>query len=58
MWTHGTDPEASKRRQHQEFDFVSGGYASDTVIHSYSVTPKLVPALPAVRCTTGPWALT
>ncbi|MED5239101.1 MAG: TonB-dependent receptor [Pseudomonadota bacterium] len=33
--------EASKRRQHQEFDFVSGSYASDTVIHSYSVTPKL-----------------
>lgn len=33
--------EAGRRRQHQEFDFVSGNYASDTVIDTYSLTPKL-----------------
>ncbi|MZR62423.1 TonB-dependent siderophore receptor [Alcanivorax sp. DP30] len=33
--------DASRRRQHQEFDYVSGSYASDTVIDSYSLTPKL-----------------
>lgn len=33
--------DAARRRQHQEFDYVSGSYASDTVIDTYSLTPKL-----------------
>lgn len=33
--------DAARRRQHQEFDFVSGSYTSDTVIDTYSLTPKL-----------------
>ncbi|KGD65440.1 TonB dependent receptor [Alcanivorax nanhaiticus] len=33
--------DAGRRRQHQEWDFVSDGSASDTVIDSYSLTPKL-----------------
>ncbi|MQX54481.1 TonB-dependent receptor plug domain-containing protein [Alcanivorax sediminis] len=33
--------DAARRRQHQEFDFVSGSYTSDTVIDTFSLTPKL-----------------
>jgi len=33
--------EASKRRQEQTFDYVSSGSFGETVVESYSVTPKL-----------------
>lgn len=33
--------EASKRRQEQTFEFVSSGSFGETVVESYSVTPKL-----------------